>query len=133
MTPEELEVREHIERSLCQGALNALDTAAMRQGYHKDFAIFGVRGEELTRLPLEEWIAVVESYRDDPTSRANGLRTMDHAFDYVDVTGDAAAAKLRFFRQGTPMFTDYLTLLRFGGEWKIVAKASQNHVPDPWS
>lgn len=130
---DERDIRAVIEQSLCQGALNRLDTDAMRRGFHEDFTIFSVVDGKLDALPLTPFIRIVEAYRDDAAQRESGIRDMEYEIVSVDVTGTAAAAKVRFFRQGEPIFTDYLTLLKFAEGWRMVGKVSHNHVPDPWT
>ncbi len=41
----------------------------------------------------------------------------------IDITGNAAAAKIRIYTK-TRIFTDYFTLLKFKEGWKIVSKTS---------
>jgi hypothetical protein len=58
--------------------------------------------------------------------RAKGTPAADEAqrkrrVDFIDITGDAAVAKLTLdYPEVT--FTDYLLLLKVDGEWKIVNK-----------
>lgn len=41
----------------------------------------------------------------------------------IDITGTAAAAKIRIYTK-TRIFTDYFTLLKFKDGWRIVSKTS---------
>ena len=43
------EVRAVVNSAYCNGAYNALDTAAMAQGFHPDFAILAADGDKLER------------------------------------------------------------------------------------
>ncbi|OJJ20226.1 hypothetical protein BKI52_17300 [marine bacterium AO1-C] len=45
----------------------------------------------------------------------------------IDITGNAAAAKIRIYTK-TRIFTDYFTLLKFKEGWKIVSKTSYTMV-----
>ncbi len=40
----------------------------------------------------------------------------------IDVTGTAAVAKLEFYVGKTLKYIDYMSLYKFGDEWKIVNK-----------
>jgi hypothetical protein len=58
---------------------------------------------------------------------ASGKPAADEAerkrrIDWIDVTGDAAVAKLTLIYPAVT-FTDYMTLLKIDGEWKIVNKS----------
>lgn len=125
-------VSDLIEESYLQGALNKMNTDAMLKGYHPDFAIFYSEGETLQRLVLTDWIALVEEYKNDPQKNRSGLRSMRYEIDQVDVTNDAAFAKIKLYRNHTLVFTDYLTLLKFNGKWKIVTKIYHAHIDSPW-
>jgi Putative lumazine-binding len=50
-----------------------------------------------------------------------------HEFTSVDVTDDAAVARVEIYRDGTHAFTDYLSLYRFPDGWRIVSKIFQAH------
>ena len=47
---------------------------------------------------------------------------LEHEFSLVDVSGDAAVARVELHRDGKHTFTDYLSLYRTGGGWRIVGK-----------
>ncbi|MEQ9266251.1 MAG: nuclear transport factor 2 family protein, partial [Balneolaceae bacterium] len=51
----------------------------------------------------------------------------EYQFTSVDVTGNSAAVKLELYNEGKHVYTDYLSLLRFDDEWKIVAKVYHQH------
>jgi len=100
------------------------DPALMRQGFHPDFRMLVLRGGAMTQVTLEEWIARLEKgERERKTPRA----AIRHEFTSVDVTGDAAVARVEIYRDGTHAFTDYLSLYRFPDGWRIVSKIFQAH------
>ena len=108
------------------GAFNALDTAAMARGFHPDFAIFSADGDKLARYPIQTWLGAIEQRKAAP---GFDIATARRACRIVklDVTGDAAAAKIEIDRDGQRLYTDYLSLLRFAEGWKIVAKVYMDH------
>ena len=115
-----------IKASYFNGAFNDLDTQAMRQGFHPEFAIFSADGEDLSRYPIDAWIKGIEKRKQDPkydSSKAN----MDCKIVSLDVTGGAAAAKIEISKDGRLVYTDYLSLLKFADGWKIAAKVYQAH------
>ena len=50
----------------------------------------------------------------------------------IDVTEDIAFVKLKLLRREQLIFTDYITLLKYDSEWKIVTKIYHSHLADPW-
>jgi hypothetical protein len=122
----ETEVKELIEAAYIHGAFNELNPDAMANGFHKDFAIFSAKGEELSRYEIEDWVAGVqkrkESEKFDPKNNV-----WDHKFAIVDVTEYSAIAKVELSNDGKHVYTDYLSLLKFDTGWKIVAKVYTKH------
>ena len=127
---EETKIRNLIEECYLNGALNKMITAKMYKGYHPDFAIFYADGKVLKKLPLEEWVAMVEDYK--KSNDTTGLRSFDYEFTQIDVTETVGFVKLKLMRKGELIFTDLLTLLKFDGEWKIVTKIYHSYIVNPW-
>jgi hypothetical protein len=86
-----------------------------RRAFHPEAKLFFTREGKLAQMTSEEYIA-----------RSPGKPAADEAqrrrrIESVDVTGDAAVAKVVLeYPQVT--FTDYMSLLKIDGEWKIVNK-----------
>jgi len=127
---EETKIKNLIENSYLNGALNEMNTDAMYEGYHPDFAIFYADGKELKKLPLNVWVKMVDDYKN--SSDNSGLRKFEYEFVQIDVNETAAFVKLKLMRNGTLVFTDLLTLLKFENEWKIVTKIYHSHIESPW-
>ena len=45
----------------------------------------------------------------------------------VDVTGDAAVARVELYKDGKHIYSDYMSLYRFDDGWKIVGKIYHRH------
>ena len=43
-------------------------------------------------------------------------------YPMIDISGNAAVAKVELYRGGKQIFTDYLSLYKFDDGWKIVSK-----------
>lgn len=127
---EETKIKNLIEKCYLNGALNEMNTDAMYKGYHPDFAIFYAERKALKKLPLNVWVKMVDDYR--RSSDDNGLRKFEYEFVQIDVNETAAFVKLKLVRNGTLVFTDLLTLLKFENEWKIVTKIYHPHIENPW-
>lgn len=119
-------IKSLIEAAYINGAFNDLDTESMRDGFHPAFKIHGVQDGSLREYPLNEWIENTEKRKTNPDfDPAN--EKWDHNFVLVDVTGVAAMAKIELFKDSKHVYTDYLSLLKFGDGWKITDKVYHRH------
>jgi Putative lumazine-binding len=88
----------------------------IRKAFHADARITAFREGKLVNLSTEEF-----------ASRFNGKAADDEAkrkrsIESIDISGNAAIAKI-ILDYPTVKFTDYMTLLKIGDEWKIVNKS----------
>lgn len=86
-----------------------------RKAFHPDAKLFFIRDGKLTQWTSEEYI-----------SRAGGKPAPDEAqrkrrIDSIDITGNAAVVKLTLDYPNV-VFTDYMSMLKIDGQWKIVNK-----------
>lgn len=86
-----------------------------RKAFHPDAKLFAIRDGKYWQLTSEEFAA-----------RAAGKPAADEAqrkrtIESVDITGNAAVAKI-VLDYPQVKFTDYMSLLKIDGEWKIVNK-----------
>lgn len=91
------------------------DGGEFRKVFHPDSKLFFIRDGKLTQVTSEEYI-----------SRATGKPPADEAqrkrsVESVDVVGNAAVAKL-LLDYPDAKITDYMSLLKIDGEWKIINK-----------
>jgi hypothetical protein len=100
------------------------DPALMRKGFHPDFRMLMLRDGVLVTVTLDEWAARIEKAAKERTGPAPQIRA---EFPLVDVTNNAAVARVEIHRDGKHIFTDYLSLYKFADGWKIVGKIFQSH------
>ena len=86
-----------------------------RKVFHPDAKLFFIRDGKLTQWTSEEYI-----------SRASGKPAADEAqrkrrIDSIDIAGNAAFVKLTLDYPHV-IFTDYMSMLKIDGQWKIVNK-----------
>jgi hypothetical protein len=86
-----------------------------RKVFHPDAKLFFIRDGKLTQWTSEEYI-----------SRASGKPAADEAqrkrrIDSIDIAGNAAFVKLTLDYPNV-VFTDYMSMLKIDGQWKIVNK-----------
>ena len=87
----------------------------MRKAFHTDAKVMAFRDGKLTNLTSEEF-----------ASRFNGKAAADEAqrkrrIESVEITGNAGVGKI-VLDYPTVTYTDYMSLLKIGDEWKIVNK-----------
>ena len=87
----------------------------MRKAFHSEAKVMAFRDGKLTNLTAEEF-----------ASRFNGKPAADEAqrkrrIESVEITGNAGVGKI-VLDYPTVTFTDYMSLLKVGDEWKIVNK-----------
>lgn len=126
-TAEEDVVKKVVLESYINGAFNELNAEAMKNGFHKDFAIFSAKGEEISKYPIADWVEGVEKRKAGDYDPNDVKNIWEHTFVSIDVTGGAAQVKVELRNQGKHVFTDYLSLLKFDSGWKIVAKVYHRH------
>jgi putative lumazine-binding protein len=56
--------------------------------------------------------------------------TTHFEFPLIEITGDAAIAKVVILDNSRPIYTDYVSLYRVEGEWRIVSKLFHTHLND---
>lgn len=123
---EENEVKSLIEKAYINGAFNDLDPDAMQTGFHEDFAIFSAKGETISKYPIKSWVESVRK-RKSSENFDPAKNKWEHKFVNVDVTGGSASVKIELNKDGSKVYTDYLSLLKFDSGWKIVAKVYHKH------
>lgn len=111
--PEEAGVRAALEHYL-QGHATG-DGAHMRVAFHPAAELFWIAADTLARRTSE-------SYAGGFTGRpAEDEARRRRRIVSIDRTGNAAIAKIELDYPGV-RFVDYMSLLKIGGEWKIVNK-----------
>lgn len=86
-----------------------------RKIFHPDSKLFAVRDGKYWQLTSEQYIANAPGKA--PADEAKRKRTIES----VDITGNAAMAKI-VLDYPQVKFTDYMSLLKIDGEWKIINK-----------
>ena len=87
----------------------------MRKAFHAEAKVMAFRDGKLTNMTSEEF-----------ASRFNGKPAPDEAqrkrqIEKVEITGNAGVGKI-VLDYPTVTYTDYMSLLKVGDEWKIVNK-----------
>lgn len=120
-------IKEVLKTGYIHGAFNELNPEAMKETFHEDFAIFSPGKEgKINRYPIANWVEGTKKRKADPNFDPEKNK-WEHKFVRVDVTGNAAHVELELSRNGKLVYTDYLSLLKFDDQWKVVAKVYHEH------
>ena len=116
-----------VDRAYVHGVHIDADPALMRSGMHDSFIMF-VRGADgaVTSLTRDAWIERIEAGKAKAKPDAPKPETKAE-IDILDRTADTAVARVKLFRDGKQIFTDYISLYRFDSGWKMVGKVFQRH------
>jgi hypothetical protein len=94
------------------------DSTVVGKAFHKSAMMLFVRDTAFVQMPIfSEYLARVAAPRPAgaaPDQTKKGIAS-------IDISGTAAVAKLRMTRPDM-VITDYMSLLKINGEWKIVNK-----------
>lgn len=104
------------------GLQNKGDLDATREGFFPGFNLLILKGNMVDKLPIYNWIqfAEMKKQKDPEPYSAEQLTTCE--FEFIDISGSAAVAKIHLSKGGKKIFTDYLSLYKFEEGWKIVGK-----------
>ena len=86
-----------------------------RKVFHPEAKLFFINDGKFTQRTSEEYIA------GSPGKPAADEAQRKRTVEMIDITGDAAVAKLVLDYPNAKL-TDYMSLLKIDGEWKIVNK-----------
>ena len=111
----ELSEREAVEKPLKMYFSG--DPEQLKHAFHPGATMFFARNDSLIAVPIPEYIARVAESRakgDPPPKRVERIAQ-------VDISGTSAVARLEL-EYPQQKITDYMALVKYGGEWKIVNK-----------
>ena len=104
-----------------EGISNKGDVQAIEKGFHPCFNIIGLgQNNGIWHYPIYSWIESVEQKQKEGKYPAEEKVTFK--LPLVDVTGNAAIAKVHYFKSEKHIYTDYLSLYKFAEGWRIVNK-----------
>ena len=118
-------IRKVIETSYVKGIHIERDVKAVRKGFHPEFNMFIFKDNAISTWTIDHWIDVIEQGKKKNPSPPKHKTT--HEFSMIDVTGNAAVARIEIYRDGKHIFTDYMSLYKFNEGWKIVGKIFCRH------
>lgn len=122
---EEEQVKQVVTSAYVQGVHNGGPIEDIRKGFHPSFQMLRLMNNELSPLPLEEWITNIEKARANASAQNPGKAEV--TFVNVAVAGTSASVVLELTRDKKKIFTDHLLLYKFQEGWRIVGKSFFRH------
>ncbi len=120
----EAAIREVIERAYIQGIWVQRDPDLVRSGFAPTFVMQIHWKGELSTRTLDEWIGRMKLDKVPREEPGRGEITI------LEITGQAAVARVDVYVGATHEYTDYLGLYHTAEGWRIVTKHFHSH-PSP--
>ena len=119
-------IKEVVDRAYVQGVHIDGDPAKIRSGMHDSFIMLVRNGDQVTALTRDAWIERIEKGKAQRKEEEKRPETKAE-IDVIDRSGDTAVARVKLYRDGKQIFTDYISLYRFDSGWKLVGKVFHRH------
>ena len=116
-------IQKVIQSAYVDGLQNTGDIELVEAGFHPAFQLIGIgKGNTLWSYPIYNWVDDVKRGKEEGKYPKKEEEKVTVKFPMIDVTGTAAVAKLEFYVGTTLKYIDYMSLYKFGDDWKIVNK-----------
>lgn len=125
--PEKEAIKKVILTAYVDGLQNKGPVSDIEKGFHPGFELLGNKNNELTKFPIYSWILYHKKKLAENPAPPTLEETVTCKYPLIDITGNAAIAKIELYKGGTLIFTDYLSLYKFEEGWQIVSKIYFRH------
>lgn len=116
-------IKKVIQTAYVEGLQNEGDLQKIDSGIHPQFKLLGIKDDgTIWTLPIDEWKQKIAEKKKQGTLPRSKDNLISIKFLSVDVTGTAAVAKFEFYVGSTLKYVDYISLYKFGNNWKLVSK-----------
>ncbi len=115
-------IKELILSAYVDGLQNNGDLEATREGFHPGFELLVFKNDMISKFPIYNWIIYEEMGKAKNPEPLPAEEITSCEFEFIDITGTAAVAKIHLSKGGKKIYTDYLSLYKFTEGWKIVSK-----------
>lgn len=113
-------IKKLIEEAYINGIHGNQDLNEIKAGFHQDFAMLVLNNNKIDKVNVNEWLdRIVKMKKDNPDLWKSKT---SYDFRLVDVTRNAAMAKLDVYKGAIHFSTDYMLLYKFQEGWRIVSK-----------
>ena len=94
------------------------DTAKLGKAFHEGSHLYSMHEGGVSDLPREKWFEMVKGR---PSAKSKNLKRTDRRIS-IDMAGPETATVKLECSIHPRYFTDYLSLLKLNGGWRIVSK-----------
>ena len=116
-------IKEVIQSAYVDGLCNNADIEAVNKGFHPGFTLLSRgEGKMMWKYPIYNWIENAKEGKKKGLKYSFQNEFTTIKFLFVDVTGHIATSKIEFYEGGVLKFIDYLSLMKFENDWKLVSK-----------
>ena len=115
-------IKKLILTAYVDGLQNNGDLEATREGFHPGFDLLVFRDNIVSKFPIYNWIIYEERGKAKNPDPLPEEEITSCEFEFIDISGTAAVAKIHLSKGGKKIFTDYLSLYKLEEGWKIVGK-----------
>jgi hypothetical protein len=95
----------------------------MKECFHDGFIMFSRNGFGLSKMAVNKWYEHVRTEK--KMGNYPKKERVKVEFLHIDVTGNAAMAKIALIRGDRRFYTDYLSFYKFSEGWRLVSKIYQ--------
>jgi len=121
-------IKEVIQTAYVDGIQNLGDIEQIEKGFHPGFNLLGIdNNNRLTKFPIYSWLESVKERKEKNPEGRPEKEKIKCKYNSIDVTGNAAMAKIELYQENKKLFTDYLQLYKFEEGWRIVSKIYHRH------
>lgn len=122
-------IKQVIQTAYVDGLQNYVSSInEIEAGFHPGFNLLGVnKANMLTKFPIYSWIESTKKKKDQHPEGRPEEEKITCKYNSIDVTGNAAMAKIELHQKDKKLFTDYLQLYKFDEGWRIVSKIYHRH------
>lgn len=115
-------IKKVIQTAYVEGLQNEGNIEKIDFGIHPDFDLLGIgKNNSMWKYPIKDWkVKTLEKVKDGDLPRKGDQVSV--VFKMIDVTGNAAMAKIDFYIGDKLTYVDYISLYKFDEGWKMVNK-----------
>lgn len=116
-------IKKVIQTAYVDGLCNNADEEAVKKGFHTGFELLSAgKDNTMWKLPIYNWIEIAKAGKEKGNKYSFQNEYTTVKFLFIDVTGNVAIAKIEFYEGKELNYIDYLSLIKFKDDWKIVSK-----------
>ncbi len=121
-------IRQVIQTAYVDGIQNLGSIEEIEAGFHPGFNLLGInQNNMLTKFPIYSWLESVKMRKEKNPEGKPDEEKITCKYNMIDLTGNAAMAKIELYQKDKKLFTDYLQLYKFDEGWQVVSKIYYRH------